>query len=261
MSTPRTSLQLYSVRTPLDADMDGTLARLSEIGFTTVEAYAFVGRAPALASALANNGLTAATGHAFLASTVMRTPDGEMQAPSHAEVFAAAGALGMGTVIDPYVAPDRWQTREQIEATATALNEAAVEAAQHGIRVGYHNHGHELESVIDGRHGLEILADLLDPAVVLELDLYWATVGGADVVALLQTLGSRVIAVHVKDGPIGGDPSTTQVPAGQGEIPLAAALDAATSAEFAVIEFDGYAGDVLDGVAESFAWLAQRASA
>ncbi len=263
MSTPRTSLQLYSVNTPMEADLNGTLARLSEIGFTTVEGFNFVGRAPELAAAFANNGLEPATGHAFLASTTIPRPDGVvMTPPTHAETFEAAGILGMRTVIDPFVSPDRWTTKDDIEATAALLNSAAVEAKQHGIRVGYHNHGHELSSMIDGRHALEVLADFLDPEVVLEVDLYWAAVGGADVPALLGRLGSRVVAVHVKDGLLESDDAMVgQVPAGQGKVPLGAALDAATSAEFAVIEFDRYDGDVLDAVAQSYAYLAERVGA
>lgn len=257
------SLQLYTIDDALTADLDGTLARLARIGFTTVEAFDFVERADDLAAAFARHGLTARTGHAFLASTEVLLPDGSsMTTPDRTRTFAAARTLGITTVIDPYVGPDRWQTREQIAETAAALNAAAREAAALGLRVGYHNHGHELSDRIDGRAGLEVLADLLDPAVVLEVDLYWAAVGGADVVGLLERLGDRVVAVHVKDGPLDGDHATTQVPAGQGDVPLAAGLRAATAAELAVIEFDGYAGDVLDGVAESFAFLrAQGVSA
>ena len=83
------------------------------------------------------------------------------------------------------------------------LNQAAVKAADHGLRLGYHNHDFELSSIVGGRPGLEVLADALDPAVILEVDTYWAAVGGQDVPALLGRLGDRVRYLHVKDGPIG----------------------------------------------------------
>jgi sugar phosphate isomerase/epimerase len=253
------SLQMYSVNAAYVADPEKTLARLAEIGFTTVEAFDFVNRADELAAAFAQHGISAKTGHAFLASTEIPLPDGTtMTAPTHAEVFAAAKTLGLTTVIDPYVDPTRWETREQIAETAALLNAAAKEAAAHGLRVGYHNHGHELSSRIDGVAGLEVLAGLLDPEVVLEVDLYWTAFGGEDLVAVLNRLGDRVIAVHVKDGPIPGDFMTTQVPAGQGDVPLVEGLAAAKSVEYAVIEFDGYAGDILDGVAASFEFLREQ---
>src|SRR5699024_2283779 len=120
---------------------------------------------------------------------------------SIAEVAAAAASLGITTVIDPFVAPEKWQSADDIADTARRLNEAAVIAAEHGITVGYHNHAHEIESTIDGVTALEHFASLLDPAVVLEVDTYWVAVGGADPVELLGRLGDRVVAIHVKDGP------------------------------------------------------------
>lgn len=269
MPQPTISLQLYTVNDRLAQDIDGTLARLAELGFTTVEAFDFVNRAEELAAAFERHGLRATTGHAFIASESIALPDGtSIPAPTLDEVFAAAKTLGITTVIDPYVDPERWTSRADVEETARRLNRAAEAAAEHGIRVGYHNHGHEIQSAIEGRIALEVFAELLDPAVVLEVDLYWAAVGSADVPALVERLGDRVIAVHVKDGTLDTEPTedfvlpTDQVPAGQGLVPLAAAIDAASALEYAVIEFDAYpGGDILDGIADSYAWLAARVPA
>ncbi|NQX25892.1 sugar phosphate isomerase/epimerase [Microbacteriaceae bacterium VKM Ac-2854] len=266
MTTPTISLQLYSVNDILVQDIDATLARLAGIGLTTVEAFDFVSRADELAAAFIRHGLTAKTGHAFIASESVARPDGTtIAAPTHDEVFTAAKTLGIDTVFDPYVAPERWTSLADIEETARLLNAAAASAAVHGLRVGYHNHAHEIQSAIDGRIALEVFADLLDPAVVLEVDLYWAALGAADVPELLTRLGDRVIAVHVKDGTLDSEPTedfalpTDQVPAGQGAVPLAAALAAAATIEYAVIEFDAYpGGDIIDGIAASYAWLTEQ---
>ena len=48
-----------------------------------------------------------------------------------------------------------------------------------------------------------------------------------------------------------------QTPAGQGDVRLAEALAAATALEYAVIEFDGFAGEIFDGVAQSHRWLTE----
>ena len=265
---PTTSIQLFTLRDALDADLDATISRVRAIGYTAVEPYDFVRRADELAAAFARYGLSAPTGHAFLASTQFIAPNGSgttIATPGHDEVFAAAKTLGMSIVIDPYTAPDRWQTREQIEETAAALNSAAAAAAQYGLSVGYHNHAHELESMIDGCLGLEVLADALDPAVALEVDLYWAARAGVDVLALLERLGERVKAVHVKDGTLQPEllaayPPADQVPAGQGSVPLTAALDVASAVEYAVVEFDAFSGDIFDALTQSRSFLAARAA-
>lgn len=265
--TVLTSIQLFTVREALENDLDSTLGELARRGFTAVEPYDFVRRAQPLADSLAAYGLQAPTGHAFLASTSFVNPDGSgttLPVPTPDEVFDAADILGMGTVIDPYTAPERWTTLEQIAETAALLNAAAEIGAARGIRVGYHNHAHEIEATFDGKTGLEVLADMLDPRVVLEVDLYWVARGGVDSAVLLKTLGDRVIAVHVKDGTLDPEaiaayPPADQVPAGQGVVPLAAALDAASALEVAIVEFDHYDGDLFDAVELGRVYLDEKA--
>jgi sugar phosphate isomerase/epimerase len=235
------SVQLYSVRDQFAGDPAKTLDHLAAIGFTQVEPYGVVQNVAALRTGLPAAGLTAPTAHARLI--------GENQD----EVFAAAAELGIGVVIDPMVPAEKWQDADSVAATADALNAAAVVAARHGVRVGYHNHWWELQSTIDGRYALEVLADRLDPAVVLEVDTYWVTAGGADAPALLQRLGGQVVAIHVKDGDLATDASG-QVPAGQGRVPVAEVLAAAPDA-LRVVEFDSYDGDIFDGLAASHAYL------
>ena len=263
MTTPAISIQLWTVRDQLEADLDGTLEKLAAIGFTNVEAFGFVSRADELAAAFARHGLSSPTGHASLASATENPFDDSIKPPTAEEVFGAAQQLGMTTVFDPFVAPERWTSVEEITKTAEALNAAAAIAADHGITVGYHNHNQEFTNTIDGRFALEVFAELLDPAVRLELDLYWAAAGGADVVALLERLGDRVIALHVKDGTLDPLPTlegvpTDQVPAGEGVVALTAALDAAPGVDFAIIEFDAYPGDIWQGVTTGYEFLAAR---
>ncbi|MFJ4172241.1 sugar phosphate isomerase/epimerase family protein [Paenarthrobacter sp. NPDC089714] len=259
--TPAISLQLYTVNAALQTNLDAGIARLAEIGFTTVEAFAFVDRAPALKAALDAHGITARTGHAFLVQDEIDSPDGiKGKVPSHEDTFRAAKELGLEVVIDPFVPAELWQTRADVEGVAARLNAAARTAATYGLSVGYHNHDHEFRAQIEGRSAYELFIDLLEPEVKLELDLYWANAAGVDVHELLPRLGNRLIAVHIKDGPWREGISTAelpkdQLPAGQGDVPLAAGIATATALEYAVIEFDHYEGDIFDGVTQSFTWL------
>ena len=166
-------------------------------------------------------------------------------------MFSAAAELGIGTVIHPFTPPDQWTSRQDVERVAALLNTAAGKAAEHGVRVAYHNHDWELRLMLDGTTSLEVLAGLVDPAVVLEVDTYWAAVGGQDVPELLGRLGDRVIALHLKDGPLTGV-TADQLPLGSGDLPAAEILAAATALEVPVIEFDQYAGDIFQGVAAAY---------
>jgi sugar phosphate isomerase/epimerase len=247
-TTPPLSLQLYTVREALDADFAGTMQRVADIGFTRVEPYDFLARADALAAGLAATGLTAPSAH-------FRFLDSEsLDGASLDDVFATAARLGIPTVIDPFVDPAKWLSAADIHRTADALNAAAEVAVKHGIRIGYHNHWFELESVIDGDTGLEILSSGLNPAVILELDTYWAAAGGQDVVTLLSRLGDRVRLLHIKDGPIEPDPAS-QLAVGHGNMPVWDIIAAATSLEVAVVELDAFAGEMFDAVIDSYTYL------
>lgn len=236
------SIQLYTLRDAMQEDLPGTVARVAEIGFRQVEPYNFVATAKELGVALKENGLTAPSGHAPLLSQ------------DQDEIFAAAKELGISTVIDPYLPAEHWQDMETIRGTAAKLNAAAKKGAEYGIRVGYHNHAWELESSIAGTTALEYFAGLLDPELVLEIDTYWAAVGGQDPVELLTRLGDRVRFIHIKDGP-GTTDTTAQLPAGQGTIPVLDVIAAARSLEVGVVEFDDYSGDIFEGITESLIYL------
>jgi sugar phosphate isomerase/epimerase len=244
VSTSKVSVQLYTVRELLTEDTVGTLKRIADIGFTQVEPFAFLTFGDALREGLAEAGLAAPTTHQGFIG-------GDLD-----EVFGAASELGIKTVIDPFVAPERWQTAEDVAQIAEQLNAAAEVAARHGVRVGYHNHAHELESTVEGVTALEFFAGKLAPEVVLEVDTYWVAVGGVDPVALLPKLGDRVVALHIKDGP-GTTETKDQVAVGQGSLPIEQIIAAAPDA-LRVIELDDSRGDRFQAVADSFAFLTSK---
>jgi sugar phosphate isomerase/epimerase len=264
----QTSIQLFTLRESMESDVEGVLGKVAACGFVAVEPYDFVDKASRLASALQAAGLSAPTGHAFLVSPSFVRPDGgatSTAVPDLHSVFEAAASLGMQTVIDPYTAPDAWSKRESIASIAEGLNRAAEVAAEYGLSVGYHNHAHEIEATFDGVTGLELLAERLDPKVVLEVDLYWVARAGADVPSVVSRLGDRVRAVHVKDGTLAPEaiaayPPADQVPAGRGAVPLAESIDAAGALEYAVIEFDHYEGDIYAAIEESREYLEGRSA-
>jgi sugar phosphate isomerase/epimerase len=240
--TDRLSVQLYTVRGALEEDFDGTLAKIAEYGYTQVEPFQFVKFFGALKAGLDSHGLTAPTTHVGL-----------LAAEDIDDVFGKAKELGIQTVIDPHTDPSRWQSAEGIAEIAAGLNAAAEKAAGYDLLVGYHNHHFELESRIDGKHGLEVLAEQLDPAVALEVDTYWAHAGGADVPALLQRLGDRVVALHIKDGD-GSLDTKKQVPVGAGSLPVNEYIAAAPNA-LLVVELDDSEGDLVEAVGASRVFL------
>jgi sugar phosphate isomerase/epimerase len=241
LSSSELSVQLYTVRNALADDPAAALSRIADIGFKSVELFDFVDRADSYAELLGARGLAAPSGHAML---IGEDPD---------RVFDAARTIGMRTVIQPMVEEDRWADRDGVLGTARALNELAAHARARGLVVGYHNHWWELERRLEGITALEVFAEHLDDAVVLEVDTYWAEVGGARADELLRRLGERVHFVHVKDGPA-TRATREQVAVGSGSVDVLAILAAAPQA-LRVVELDDFDGDVFDALRDSYTYL------
>jgi sugar phosphate isomerase/epimerase len=252
-ATPDVAIQLYTLRRMAAQDLEATLRAVAELGYAAVEPYDAVAGVERHAALLAELGLAAPSMHAPLL-------DGPPEA-----AFAAARRLGAGTVVVPWVDPERWTDRAAIEELARDLSRVAEPAADLGLRVGYHNHWFEPRA-LGGATALERFADALAPGVVLEVDVFWVAAAGADPVALLERLGERARLLHVKDGtgvrdraPVTaervGDLMGDQVAVGGGEVPIAEALAAARHAELAVVELDEHRGDLLAAVGESLRFL------
>ncbi|RCG32042.1 sugar phosphate isomerase/epimerase [Sphaerisporangium album] len=235
-------VQLYTVRDHMKTGRDEVLRRIAEIGYGAVEAYDPTDDPKGFRQVVDDLGLTVAATHAY--ALLSEEPDA---------VFDAIATVGTDLVIIPGgIAHEEFTTADGIARTADLLNGFAEQAAGHGMRLGYHNHWWEIEPKVGGVHALEALAARLAPGVFLEVDTYWAAVGGADVPALLGRLGDRVLALHVKDGP--GVREEPHVAVGDGVMPVPDILAAAPDA-WRIVELDTCATDVVDALAASHAYL------
>lgn len=243
--TPRLSLQLYSVREQLTEDFDGTIARIADFGYRHVEPYGIEKFTTQLAESLPAHGLAAPTAHSSPVT-------GDL-----GEVIKAAQQLGVTRVIQPGSPRELWETADGVKRWADQLNAAAPTMKAEGLSLGYHNHEFELLPKFDGVHALELLASELDPEIGLEIDTYWAFAGGADVPALLQRLGERVVALHLKDGP-GNRDNKAQVAVGSGDLPVLDYMAAAPWVADGVVELDDTSGDMMAAVRDSFSYLQDK---
>jgi sugar phosphate isomerase/epimerase len=221
------ALQLYTLRDQMTVGRAEVLAHVAALGYGAVEPFGILVDPDGLRAELDATGLSVCSVHA--------EPTGE----DAEAVVRAARTLGADTVIIPYLPPARFADAESVRALA---------------RLGYHNHDFELSSLVGGIPALEVLADQLDDTVLLEVDTYWAAVGGQDVPALLRRLSDRVRYLHVKDGPVvNRDDFMTAV--GSGRMPVAEILAASPSECWHVVELDRCATDMMTAVEDSLTWL------
>jgi sugar phosphate isomerase/epimerase len=232
--------QLYTLR-DYPADRAASFAALAAAGYGAVE-QPRDDSVPAeqLRAELDAAGLTVSSIHA-------------KPAEGFAAAVATARALGTDTVIQSIGNRDVWTDTDAVRGYARELGELSRRLADEGIRFGYHNHQFELAE-LDGRTALEIFADALPAGMILEIDTYWAAVGGQDVPTLLDRLGDRVRLLHLKDG-AAHDSAGPMTALGAGTLPVADIIAACPSAEWHIVELDACATDVLSALVDSAQWL------
>jgi len=192
-------VQLYTVRN-LVSDLPGTLKMIRSIGYSTIETFPPVYDQPAKAlKAMINNaGLTAPSGH-FDYETLEVKVD-------------YAAELGLSTMICPIIPRAQWDSLDGFKQAAKHYNKAAARAQAAGLKFGVHPLNYEYRQLKGGR-GIDVLMRELDPAVRLELDVYWAVEGGQNPLEMMRKYSTRLALIHIKDRkPVAG---FTYVPEGQ----------------------------------------------
>ncbi|MDT8915964.1 sugar phosphate isomerase/epimerase [Amycolatopsis sp. PS_44_ISF1] len=230
------SIQLYSLRTALEADLPGTLSALADIGYRKVELAGTYGRtAEEFRGLLDRNHLRASSTHVGIDGDLDRT-------------IADARVLGNTRANVPFAAFD---TIAGWKEFAGRMDAAARAFRRSGIALGYHNHAHEF-APIEGVLPYDVLRANTNPWLVhLEIDLFWAVEGGADPITLYRKNFPRTTQYHVKDRTADG----RMVDPGQGVIDFPRIFRATTAnlAEY-IVEHDNPA-DALTTAQNGFSYL------
>lgn len=239
------AVMAYSVLEPALADLEGTLARVAAAGYQGVETYGIVEHygPERVRAALSAAGLRLTSAH----TPFPAGPDAE-------RLLDQAAELGAETLVWS-MEREEFDSVEAILHGVQRVNEAAENAAARGMRIAYHNHFAEFSQFFDGRQAYDVLLEALDPRVIVELDAYWAVMGGADPAEVLRRLGERAQLIHIKDGPAVSYEDDVMVPIGEGRIDWPEVLAAGTSLRWRIVELERLSVDVFDALVSSREYL------
>jgi sugar phosphate isomerase/epimerase len=185
-------LQLYTVRTLMQQDVDRTLEQVAAAGYRIVETAGLFDRTPqAFRQSLDSHGLRSVSGHYSL-EELERDPQ---------HLFATARALGQQYVVVPSVPAALRSSPAAYVALADRFNHLGRACRDAGLRFAYHNHDAEFVTFGGATPAYDILLQHTDAALVeFELDVYWAYKAGQDPVRYFERYPGRFALCHLKDG-------------------------------------------------------------
>ncbi len=242
-------IQLYSLRNEIKEDLEGSLKKLSEIGYRNLEAAGyndgkFYGLDPIDFKTIVND-----LGMKVTSSHVTFNKDGAGKA------LRAHMDLGVDYMVWPWLDNEQRASVESYSEVAEKFNIIGKMCKDNGMKFGYHNHDFEFNP-IDDIIPYELLLNSTDPDLVcMQIDLYWITYAGKDPLKYFAKYPGRFELWHVKDMAAGEAKEMTEV--GTGIINYQELFDHASLAgmkEF-FVEQDVIKGDGFESVKSSFDFL------
>jgi len=222
----RLGAQLYSVRDLFKHDFETTLKLIHDIGFRDLEFAGYYDHSPREIRSYMNRiGLVSNSVHIRI----------EDVRENFDQVIETATIMGQSNLVIAYL-PESDRTYDGYLRLAELFNVRGEQAKKAGLRLAYHNHDFEFQTVGD-RVAYDILLEETDPDLFfMEIDLYWTHIANIDPVNLFKRAPNRFISCHLKDSSLDGN----IVSVGQGVIDFTKILAAAqtTGIKYFYVEHD-----------------------
>ena len=183
------ALQLYSVRTDMEVDFEGTLKKVKELGYDGVEFAGIFGKSAAeIKKICAEIGLVPISAH---------VPYDELLKGE--ETFKAYAEIGCKYIVIPWIGGEYLAGGEKNAEFIENVKKFGELANANGMKLCYHNHDFEFEKV-DGEYKLDRLYNDV-PAELLstQLDTCWVNVGGENPSDYIRKYNGRIEIIHLKD--------------------------------------------------------------
>ncbi len=256
-------LQLFTVRNAMQSDPAATLARLSKLGYNSVEGATYTGtqkfygmEAAVFSRLLKQNGLIMPSSHYRLGDEKMNgeTPKGTIMQGWDKAVDDAA-AVGIKYMVCAYLSEAERGGTDRYKQIAEQLNKAGETCKKAGIQLCYHNHDFEFKKE-DGKFMYEILLGNTDKNLVkMEMDIYWVNKAGQDPIALINKYPGRFPLWHVKDMDKTPEKNFTEV--GNGSIDFKKIFKSAEKSglKYFFVEQDVTPGDPFSSITQSISYI------
>lgn len=196
-------IQLYSVNDFMAQDVDSTIRQVAQMGYTYVETAGFFGKTAEEFKAICDRyGVKISSAH---------TSHNKLLNGEHKVWLPYHNALNCPYIISPV---GDCSNKEELDNLINSFNECARLCKDYGMEFMYHNHHTEFLPNSDGI--IPHIQMQNRTQIRFQIDVYWVYRAGLNPMYILQQLGDRIGAIHLKDGTMERD-----TPLGQGDVDIA----------------------------------------
>lgn len=199
-------LQLYTIRDAMARDVQGSLKKVSDIGYKYIElaAYAdgmFYGYKPSDFKTIVNDfGMEILSSHTQVEAEGITLGNARKMADDHA-------VLGVKYCIQPWIVEEARKTIASYQKMVADWNKVGEIMKDNGIQFGYHNHNFEFNELEGKIPYYDIFMVELDKDLVtMELDLFWTIKAGQNPLDIFNKYPGRFQLFHMKDMYTNEDP-------------------------------------------------------
>ncbi len=182
----RIGVQMWSVNDLWKSNPADAFRRLKALGYDGVQSFGFLAMDHAELEKMLDDNALRIVDMPFYMKTVATD--------SFNKFLEFCQRFKIDFVFEPWA---KFATGWEWRRHADELAAMAEKFRPYGIRVGYHNHQHELREHFDGKTPLEYLCD---SGLAMELDVGHVKLAGDDPIRWLEKLDGRVPSIHAKPG-------------------------------------------------------------
>jgi sugar phosphate isomerase/epimerase len=251
-------LQLYTVRDAMQQDPAGTLAKVAQMGYNSIEGATYTGsqkfygmEPAAFSKVLKKNGLIMPSSHYRLGEEQNQgQPVQGTMLHGWDKAVDDAAQVGVKYMVCAYLAEGERGSLDHYKSIAEQLNKAGERCKKAGIQLCYHNHDFEFVAQ-NGQLPYDVLLSADPNLVKMELDLYWVAKAGQDPLALFKKHPGRFPLWHVKD--MDSTPQRNFTEVGSGTIDFKPIFAHASEAgmKYFFVEQDQTPGSPFDSIQKS----------
>jgi sugar phosphate isomerase/epimerase len=261
---PTIGLQLYTVRDAMASDPNGTLAKVAQIGYNSLEGATYTGTGKfygmdpkTFSGVLKTNNLVMRSCHYRLGEDGAGLTDPSTGTILHGwdKTVEDAHSLGIQFMVCAWLSPKERLGLDHYKQMADEFNVAGEKCKKAGIQFCYHNHDFEFDQQ-GGKYPYDVLLDNTDHNnVKMEMDLYWVTKAGQDPIKLINQHPGRFPLWHLKDMDNTSAHSFTEVGNGTIDFKKIFANKEKSGMKYFFVEQDKCPGSPFDSITQSITYI------